>query len=159
MVEIQTAMQANALKGFILKEGVREVFSISITCKDEGLRELIGRRVRNFLDGDEMFQTALLDLERLESLQGSRLDAFLVREGMAETMERARRFILGGAVFRKDRDGRWRVVMNAQALLLPGWWKVLRHGLVRVGEDYVVEKRLSGKGFYTRSGVAPLTAV
>ena len=128
----------------------RQKFIIEVFCDNPRLAALINRRLKNFLNNDNMFATAVKDIEGGQTLDGVSLVHFLISEGMALTEPKARMLISNGNVKRKDTAGVWKIVSNVETGLRPGWWKITRKGMVKVGDDMVVEKRLAHGGVFSK---------
>lgn len=127
---------------------VRKMFSVTVTCEDQNLRGVIGKRIIEFLNSDDEFCTAYEDIEGGKVLRGKPLVEFMIEENLAISPSNAKNMIMMGRVRRKV-DGEWKIVGNSEATMLPGWWKVIKRGLVRIGDDLMVEKRIKADTGFT----------
>ncbi len=126
----------------------RKKFSVTVTCEDQALRGIIGKRIIEFLNSDDEFCTAYDDIQGGKVLRGKPLTEFMVEELLATSQSSARGMISMGRVRRKV-DGEWKIVGNDKATMLPGWWKVMKKGLIRIGDDLMVEKRIKADTGFT----------
>lgn len=119
------------------------------------MARLIEARVKNFLENDNIFATAIEDIVRNKTLQGVTVAELLLMEKFALSMPQARRLLSGGGVQRKDDRGEWKIVGAPEAQVRPGWWRINRRGIIKIGPDYIIEKRLTGKGVFSKPVPVP----
>lgn len=93
-----------------------------------------------------------------EIVTGMLLQDFLVHEKIVENHSKAMKYIVRGSVLRRAPDGTWRIVATKDATVRPGQWKIMRYGIIHVGEDGRVEKRLNSKGGFRRLAYGALNS-